>query len=61
METIILAFFLILLAIGGLALGVMVGRAPLKGSCGGLACVKGLDCGTCKSGRKRNAQTGETP
>jgi hypothetical protein len=61
METIILAFFLILLAIGGLALGVMVGRAPIKGSCGGLTCVKGVDCGTCKSGRKHDTQTGETP
>jgi len=61
METIILAFFIILLAIGGMALGVMVGCAPIKGSCGGLACIKGLDCGTCKSGRKRNTQTRETP
>lgn len=44
--TFIIAFFLILLAIAGLALGVICGRAPLKGSCGGLACA-GLDCATC--------------
>lgn len=45
METFILAFLLICAAIVGLAIGVLAGRAPLKGSCGGLAC-KGL--GACE-------------
>ncbi len=46
MATLILSFTIVLLAIGGLALGVMAGRKPLKGSCGGLACA-GLSCRTC--------------
>ena len=61
METIILAFFIILLAIGGLALGVTVGRPPIMGSCGGLACVKGIDCGACKAQAKQKQETGEKP
>jgi len=51
METFIFAFVIILLAIAGLAVGVIAGRAPIKGSCGGLACVKGVDCGVCKAKR----------
>lgn len=46
MATLILSFAIVLLAVGGLALGVMAGRRPLKGSCGGLACA-GLSCRTC--------------
>jgi hypothetical protein len=38
MATFLLSFALIALAIGGLALGVIFGRAPIRGSCGGLAC-----------------------
>lgn len=55
MTTLFLAFVIILLAIAGLAVGVMVGRAPIKGSCGGLACVKGIDCGLCKARASRGA------
>ncbi|MBT8412789.1 MAG: hypothetical protein KJO30_00550 [Boseongicola sp.] len=51
METIILTFVVSLLAIAGLAVGVLAGRTPIKGSCGGLACHKGLSCGVCKAGR----------
>lgn len=49
MGTFLLAFLLILLAIGGLAVGVAFGRSPIKGSCGGLNCIKGADCGVCKA------------
>lgn len=49
MGTIIFAFAILLLSMGGLALGVMAGRKPIKGSCGGLACVKGIDCGACRA------------
>ena len=45
MATLILGFAIILLAVGGLAVGVLMGRAPLKGSCGGLAC--GGACAAC--------------
>jgi hypothetical protein len=50
MQTLLLAFPIVLLAIGGLAIGSMFGRAPVKGSCGGLACIKGTSCGACKAG-----------
>jgi hypothetical protein len=47
METIILAIVLVLAAVAGLAVGVLFGRAPLKGSCGG------VNCGDCACGRER--------
>ncbi len=47
MTTLIFSTLIILLAMGGLALGVMFGRAPVKGSCGGLAC-HGLECTGCR-------------
>lgn len=56
MMTFILAFITLLLAIGGLALGVLAGRAPIKGSCGGLSCIKGIDCGVCKARSLRNTE-----
>jgi len=48
METFLLAFGLVLLSVLGLALGVIFGRSPLKGSCGGLACATGLRCSGCR-------------
>ena len=32
---------------GGLALGQIFGRPPVKGSCGGLACMKTTKCAGC--------------
>ncbi len=52
METIILSFLILLLAMGGLAIGVTAGRAPIKGSCGGLACS---NCGKCKAKPQEDA------
>ena len=57
MEIFLLTFLFLLVAIGGLALGVIAGRAPIKGSCGGLACHKGVSCGACKA--KREAEDAE--
>ena len=51
MGTFVLSFAIFLLAVGGLAVGVIFGRPPLKGSCGGLACIKGTSCGACKAKR----------
>ncbi|WP_306258945.1 (Na+)-NQR maturation NqrM [Pararhizobium sp. IMCC21322] len=51
METLVFAFVILLVSMGGLALGAMAGRKPIKGSCGGLACVKGIDCGACRAKR----------
>jgi hypothetical protein len=44
MATFLFAFAIILLAIGGLAVGVAFGRPPIKGSCGGTGC-DGCGCG----------------
>lgn len=49
------------LAFTGLALGVLNGRAALKGSCGGLNQIPGLqsDCGgACRRGQVCPNQTG---
>lgn len=48
METILFTFGILLLSICGLAIGSMFGRAPVAGSCGGISCIKGVDCGACK-------------
>lgn len=53
METVFLTFIITGLAIVGLAVGVIAGRGPIKGSCGGLTCHKGISCSVCKAiGRK---------
>jgi hypothetical protein len=52
MTTFLLTLGLILLAFAGLSLGVMFGRAPIKGSCGGLACIPGADCAACPNRSK---------
>jgi uncharacterized protein len=55
MAQFLLAFGAILLAVAGLALGVIFGRAPIKGSCGGLSCGLGAGCGACP----RHGEKGE--
>ena len=52
MTTFLLTLGLILLAFAGLSLGVIFGRAPIKGSCGGLACIPGTDCAACPNRAK---------
>ena len=36
MSTFLLSFVVMLVCVAALALGVLLGRAPLRGSCGGL-------------------------
>lgn len=50
MATLLLTFTLFLLAMAGLAVGVALGRRPIAGSCGGLACSDSQGCGTCGRG-----------
>jgi hypothetical protein len=49
MATFVLAFFIVLASIAGLATGVLLGRAPLRGSCSGVACIKGGGCRACQT------------
>lgn len=44
----LIAFIVMLLVVAGMAVGVMAGRKPIAGSCGGIANL-GLDkvCGIC--------------
>lgn len=47
MATFLITLGVILLAFSGLAVGAIFGRAPIKGSCGGLSCIPGADCAAC--------------
>lgn len=59
-ATIIVSFFVIAAVVGAMAIGVIAGRAPIRGSCGG---VNGGGCELCggecpdkdAAGRVRNA------
>ena len=51
MATIILSIVIVLLSAGGLAVGLFFGRAPIMGSCGGLACRNNTGCDACSSDR----------
>lgn len=42
-----LVFVIITLSMAGLAIGVIVGRAPIKGTCAGGTCPKAFECGGC--------------
>lgn len=43
-----LVFVIILISIAGLAAGVLLGRAPLQGTCNSVTCVKKIACAGCK-------------
>lgn len=51
MATFVLTLVIVLASVAGLAIGVLLGRAPLRGTCGGVACVKGGGCVACKAHR----------
>lgn len=44
MTTFIIAFIIITVAVAGMSIGVLMGRKPISGSCGGLNKIKGLEC-----------------
>ena len=57
-ATLLLSFILIALAIAAMSIGVMAGREPIKGSCGGLnagGCA--LCSGTCR--KRKDTKTTE--
>jgi hypothetical protein len=57
MAIFLIALGIIGLAIAGLSLGVVLGRPPIKGSCGGLACIPGGTCSACP----KQIQSGGAP
>ncbi len=50
------SFLVIALAGLGMALGVLFGRRPLAGTCGGLTTVAGADCSLCGDPARRNGR-----
>ena len=53
---ILLGLCIVLFAVAGLGLGSLFGRGPIKGSCGGMACLKDVACEGCPH-RKPEEQT----
>jgi hypothetical protein len=48
METIIVAFFVMLTLVAAMAVGVMLGRQPIAGSCGGMKALgMEMECEVC--------------
>ncbi len=47
MSTFLLTFVLFLLVFAALALGLMAGRGPVKGSCGGMSALTDGSCEIC--------------
>ena len=50
--TILLSFVIVIAVVGAMGIGVLAGREPIKGSCGGL---NGGGCGLC-SGKCRKQE-----
>jgi hypothetical protein len=46
MELFVVSFSVLMIAVAAMAVGVMFGRNPIAGSCGGLNVVDGK-CGSC--------------
>ncbi len=48
MATLFLSFVFMMLVVGGMAVGVMFGRKPISGSCGGMKALgMNMDCEVC--------------
>jgi hypothetical protein len=47
MITVVLGTVVFVLSVAGLAAGILLGREPLRGSCGGSACLSESDCECC--------------
>ena len=57
MAVFILSFCIMALGVLGLGLGSLIGRGPVRGSCGGLSCGKRLACEGCSHRTDREAES----
>jgi hypothetical protein len=55
MTVLLLSFAVMLIAVLGLSLGVLLGRRPIQGSCGGI----GGRCGACSRSCREQGAAGE--
>ncbi|MDH5539674.1 MAG: (Na+)-NQR maturation NqrM [Rhizobacter sp.] len=55
MSTLIASFIAIALAVAAMALGVLFGRAPIRGSCGGIGGGGGCEACSGRCERRREA------
>jgi uncharacterized protein len=61
MSTMILAFGFMLLMVSAMAIGVLMGRKPISGTCGGMKALgMDMDCEIC-GGNPSLCDTDETP
>ena len=66
MGLFLVTFAIMALALLGMAIGVIFGRSPIKGSCGGLNKIQGIECFCSKPCDKKRramelADAGEQP
>ena len=52
----LVAFVVFLVVAACLALGVLVGREPLRGTCGGIACSRCRKAAECRQGKREQAR-----
>ncbi|MDO6587840.1 (Na+)-NQR maturation NqrM [Salipiger sp. 1_MG-2023] len=57
MAEFLITLGVLLCAVAGLGIGAIFGRAPIKGSCGGLSCIAGADCAACPNRTQRGDQS----
>ncbi len=60
MEVFLASLLLIGIAVLAMSLGVILGRPPLRGSCGGIGQLTGTGCPHCTSGCGGSGGAGET-
>ena len=59
METVVLAVVLVLVLFAAMAVGIMFGRPPIKGSCGGMSSAMGdKDCPICGGDKSKCEENG---
>lgn len=62
MATILLSIVIALLVFGAMSIGIIFGRAPIKGSCGGMSALAGGDgsCQVCGGDSSKCPETGSS-